>query len=111
MSANASGAGLAQPDPATQNVSSAPTQPRPRQDNGRGAAEFVTGLQRRRGSAWRCPPLPDGHRDPYWDRRPARWSRVELDGWREAVEHLRAHGHDVGWAVPAEVAEQLAVAE
>lgn len=70
--------------------------------------DFVAGLRRRRAASWRCAPLPCGRRDPLDPLPTSSADAHELDSWRAAVHHLASHGHDVRWALPRVVAEDLA---
>lgn len=73
------------------------------------ATAYVAALRRRRAASWRLPPLADGHRDPWRYRQPAP-SPAALLAWAVTIDHFADLGHDVRWAVPVEVLQELAVA-
>jgi hypothetical protein len=50
--------------------------------------DYVAALRRRRAASLRCPPMPDGRRDPLDDRTLDACSDRELDSWVTAVAHL-----------------------
>lgn len=72
------------------------------------ATGFVEQLRRRRAASWRLPPLACGRRDPHAYRRRPLTGR-ELDAWGATVLHFADLGYDVGFAVPGDVRELLAV--
>jgi hypothetical protein len=60
-------------------------------------------LRRRRAASWRCEPLESGYRDPWVDQRDGPISTRELDSWRAAAQHLRAHGLYGSWQDSAQI--------
>jgi hypothetical protein len=65
--------------------------------------EVPAQLRRRRAASWRCPPLESGIRDPWVGQRDGPISTRELDSWRDAAQHLRAHGLYGTWQDSAQV--------
>ncbi|MGH3549766.1 MAG: hypothetical protein ACRDQU_17000 [Pseudonocardiaceae bacterium] len=63
-------------------------------------SDIPTQLRRRRAAACRCPPLPDGRRDPL-DSADEPITDDEIDTWRATWLHL--HRLDLPAVVPAHV--------
>lgn len=70
------------------------------------AADYIAGLRRRRGAAWRLVPLDCGCADP-WPCRCTQppLSDAALDGWRAAAVHVLAEGQTP--LLPIEVRRSL----
>lgn len=64
-------------------------------------ADTVTCAWRRRRASHRLPVLDCGHSDPWRSWRPEHVSDLQVDGYRAAVQHLRAHGLLAAPNIPA----------
>jgi hypothetical protein len=53
---------------------------------------YIAALRRRREAAYRLPPLPCGHVDPWTCRHPGEPSARQVDGYHAAAVHLLGHG-------------------